>query len=64
MVVADMKNVFGMKATIDFETPRARLVFEGDGDIIGKDGDIITSGDFTITVALDEKQREELKQVI
>lgn len=64
MTVADMKNVFGMKATVDFETPRARLIFEGDGDIISEDGDIITSGDFTITVALDEKQKEELKQVI
>lgn len=64
MTVVNMDNVFGLKMTVDFTTPRSRLVFEGDGVIESEDGEIIKSGDFTITVALDERKLDELKKMV
>lgn len=62
MVVADMEIVFdgGITRTVDFETPKARIVFEGVGRV--KEAD--NNNEFIITIALNEKQLDKLKGLI
>lgn len=67
MTVVDMRNVFGLETGVDFDTPNARLVFEGEGNIRSEEeaGMTETKPEYlTITIVMPQKRLDELKGMI